>query len=368
MIGKRPSPVRRLLPGGVPRRAESLFEQHASCRFYGHGKGALRDAVEPFVDPGERALLPAYLPDVVAEPFADVGLDPEYYAVTESLGPDLDDLTERIDDETGVLVSVNYFGFPTASWAAAAALADEHDCLHVDNASHSAFSVVDGTLLGTRGDVGFASLRKLLSTPDGAVLYAADGFDSAIVPSEYAGRRDRFTSADAATVGMSAAKAALSRREGLLRALQGVVNGGPDDVTPPGDRYEASKVPMSRLSSALLARTDPAAVRGRRRANYVAWDRGLSDRASVEPVFDDLAPGVCPQVYPVRAAAPGRFLTDLHAAGVDGADTWPLLPASVRSSGEYPTARRLADEVVRLPVHQQIAPDEIADACRALTS
>ncbi|WP_123539021.1 DegT/DnrJ/EryC1/StrS family aminotransferase [Halosimplex salinum] len=365
MIPERPSPIRWLLPSGSVG-VESLFDRHAAYRFYGYGKGALGDALAPFVGRGETALLPAYLPDAVAEPFADVGFDAEYYAVTDRLRPDFDDLADRCDEGTGVIVAVNYFGFPTGDHSRVGRLAERHDCLHVDNSSHSAFSVVDGELLGSRGDVGFASLRKFLPIPDGAVLFFDDALADAVVPSGHAGRREGFTGDDVQYLVSSAVRDALHRREGLRRPVERAVSAGSGSVASPRERYEASKVPMSRLSSAVVARTDPTAVRAQRRENYLAWDRGLADRPGLEPVFDELPPGVCPQVYPVRATVPRRFLGALRDAGVVGADTWPRLPTSVSAAPEYASARRLADELITLPVHQQVGPADVEDVCRRL--
>jgi len=124
---------------------------------------------------------------------------------------------------------------------------------------------------------------------------------------------------------------------------------------------------MSRLSSAVLSRIDPARIRGARRANYAAWDAGLAARPDVRPVRDEVTPGVCPQVYPVKATVPERFLADLRTYDVDAA-TWPRLPRAVKAVSDYRNARRLADQVITLPVHQQIDRSEIATICRELTT
>jgi len=365
---EQPSLIGRLSTTQSSAGFEEFLEDHVdNYWFYGYGKGALRDGLAPFVSPGETAFLPAYIPDAVAKPFEELGLDTMYYAVTENLAPDVTDLESRIGEDTGVVVSVDYFGFPTPGWSAVADLTTEYDCLHLDNCSHSPFSIVDGTLLGTRGDIGFTSMRKVLPMPDGACLYVDETLAGEIVPSEYAGKNERLNAADISFLGRSAATEILGPTGTIQSTIADLAVENASNYAGPSERYEASKAPMSRVSSAILSRIDPARIRGARRANYAAWDAGLAARPDVRPVRDEVTPGVCPQVYPVKATVPERFLADLRTYDVDAA-TWPRLPRAVKAVSDYRNARRLADQVITLPVHQQIDRSEIATICRELTT
>jgi len=97
----------------------------------------------------------------------DLGLEARYYRIQRNLAPDFADIERRIDDETVAVMSVNYFGFPQPGLAEFMSLVDEYECYHIDDNAHSPLSVDNGTLPGTRGDLGVTSLWKLLPIPDG---------------------------------------------------------------------------------------------------------------------------------------------------------------------------------------------------------
>ncbi|WP_459192726.1 DegT/DnrJ/EryC1/StrS family aminotransferase [Halosimplex sp. J119] len=365
MLGESPSLASSLIvPGDQTGTDQFLRSRADEYRYYGSGKAALRDGLAPFVEPGENALLPAYLPDAVPEVFADLGLEVRFYPVTRSLAPDPAEVAARADEDTVAVVAVDYFGFPNPALPALRDLADDRNCLLVGDSSHGAFSVADGALLGTRGDLGFASLHKLLPIPDGACLFLDEDRAGTVGRSDAAGRREQFQADDWQFLATDLAKRAIGEPERLREFASRFLSEGETAVADPAARYEASKSPMSKLSAAVLARIDPAAVRGARRANYAAWDRGLADQSDVRPLFDDLPPGVCPQVYPVVADAPRRFRDDLERCGVTGAYAWPRLSQAVRDHPEYGTATRLAEQVIALPVHQHLARGAIEEACR----
>ena len=314
-------------------------------------------------------LVPAYLPDAVPEPFRELGLEPRYYRLQANLAPDLADLERRLDGETAAVVLVNYFGFPPPGLAEFVSLVDEYDCYHIDDNAHAPFSVDEGRLLGTRGDLGVTSLRKALPIPDGAILYCNDErLVDAFEPSAFAGVADRFDADDCLFALKSLVTDLLETNATIRRSVEDLVAGrtGPTSVTDPRTRYEAGKTPMSKLSASVVADANPTTIRAARRENYLAWRRVLRSVPDVDAIYESLPDGICPQAFPVRTAAPRRFLAALERCGV-GAHTWPRLPETVRERGAYDVSRRLAREVVLLPVHQDVDPkaiDRVGDRLR----
>lgn len=365
MIGESPSLVAWSLSEPRPSDLRSFLDVHADAyEYYGSGKVALRDGLAPLSDPGENVLLPAYLPDAVAEPLSELGLEARYYAIEADLSPDLADLAARVDERTAAVLTVDYFGFPAPGFEAVAEIAAERDCYHVDDNAHGALSVHDGALLGTRGHLGIVSLRKLFPVPDGAVLYLDEGVADRYEPSPLAGIADGIDADDCRFVLKSLAADLLDRNALVRESVESIARrrrgaGGP------AERYEAAKTRMSRLTARVVADVDPYEVRAARRTNYRVWRRLLRDRPGVEPLYETLPEGVCPQVFPVRAERPRRLLAALERGGVE-AHTWPRLPAAVRGRPAYETARRLSREVVVLPVHQHVEPSAIEAAGAAL--
>ncbi|WP_254764807.1 DegT/DnrJ/EryC1/StrS family aminotransferase [Natrinema marinum] len=343
----------------------SFVDQHApdvAYTYYGAGKVALRDGLSGLVEPGENVLVPAYLSPAVVEPFHELGLESRFYAIEPTLAPDFDDLERRLDDDTAAIVSVNYFGFPQPGLERIASLADTHDCYHVDDNAHAPLSVDEGTLLGTVGDLGITTLRKLLPVPDGAILYCADDeVREAFEPSALAGPADRIAATDCRFVASSVAETVLGASQSLHRSVEAFLANGADDPASvdPEARYEAAKVPMSRLSKAVADAAEPDAIRATRRENFRTWQRVLDDRDDVTALYDRLPKGISPYEFPVRADDPAAFQSTLADCGVVGAHSWPILRESVHGNEAYETANRLADEVVTLPVHQGIETSAI---------
>lgn len=363
MISATPSLSLWALSSARPADFESLLEQYVTAyAFYGSGKVALRDGLETVSDAGQNVLLPAYLPDAVAEPIVELGLEPRFYAITETLGPDVDDLRDRIDSDTAAVVSVNYFGFPQPGLETISSITSEYGCYHVDDNAHSPLSMDGDTLLGTVGDIGITSLWKQLPVPNGALLYLnTDRLAASYTPSRYEGVRDRFDATDCRFLLKSIAFELFDRNARLRESIDTLVSGsGVGRVTAsPRERYENGKSQLSNLSHRVFVDADPDSIRANRRANFSAWQRILETRSDVVPVFDTLPDGICPQVFPIRAAAPTRLLRELERVGVDGAHTWPRLSASVENDPTYETSRRLSESTIVLPVHQHIDPTAI---------
>ncbi|WP_222918364.1 DegT/DnrJ/EryC1/StrS family aminotransferase [Natrinema sp. SYSU A 869] len=344
---------------------DAFVDRHAPGTmhtYYGSGKVALRDGLAGLVEPGENVVVPAYLSPAVVEPLHELGLESRYYAIEASLAPDFDDLEARIDDDTAAVMSVNYFGFPQPGLDRIAALTDEYDCYHIDDNAHSPLSVHEGTLLGTHGDLGITTLRKLLPVPDGAVLYrTGETVNEWFSPSSLAGRSDRIATTDCRFVATSVAESVLQISPSLHRSVEAVLADGADDSSSvdPVNRYEAAKVPMSKCSAVVADAADPDAIRTVRRENFRVWQRVLDDREDVTPLYEHLPAGISPYEFPVRATDSDSFRAELGNLGVVGAHSWPTLREAVREDGTYETSVRLADNLVALPVHQGIEPSAI---------
>lgn len=371
MISGAPSLFVWSLSEPRPTGTTSFVEQYADDYWrYGSGKVALYDGLGAVSRAGDNVLVPAYLPDAVVEPFHDRGLEPRFYAVQTDLTPDFDDLQSTIDDRTAAVLSVDYFGFPQPAQDGLAELAADHDCYHVDDSAHSPFSVHDGTLLGTRGDIGVTCLWKQLPIPNGALLYLSnDEVAERFEPGPYEGVNERYDRRDLRYVLSSVASDLLASSTTVKQSVDALVAGGHDEaaVAAPGDRYEAAKRPMSKLSQRVIADADPQAIRDRRRENYRTWLTQLEDHPDLRPLYDDLPAGICPQVVPVYADDPDRIRRQLADAGVGDVHTWPRLSETVLEDPAYETAARLSRHVVTLPVHQHVDRSEIDDAGRRLT-
>lgn len=344
----------------------SYLTEHGASRyaFYGYGKIAARDGLDLLL--AERpettnVVLPAYLPHGIIESFRDAGLEPRYYRCDRRLRPNLEDVERLLDEESLAAMLTHYFGHPQPSEDVSAmrTLCEQNDAFLIDDNAHAPLSTSGGRLLGTLGDIGITSLRKLLPVPNGALLFVSNESlpETDLTRSEVRSRysRDDYRycarSLGRSVSGYPVAREALSAIRWLRDRIPGpgtavdheVVDGDED----PRAIYEEAKGPMSRLALRVFDRTDPQRVIAARRANYRVWDRAIRDLECVEPVFPELPDGVCPQYYTV-------FVDDPNDLGpLEGVSApWPPLPHEVRDDAEFETENYLATHLHTLPVHQ----------------
>ena len=405
MVSERVPTSSTLAPADlVGRPAESVLDvvtgaPVARVARYGYGKAALRDGLAAQgYEPGASVLLPALVPDGVVEPIEEVGLEPRFYGVGDDLAPAVAEVEAALDaaeadDGPGAaaIVAVHYFGFPQPGFDALADLAGARGVDLVSDNAHGALSRSGGRLLGTRGAFGITSLRKLLPVPDGAALYlnrGADAYDR--VRSSYAGVAGGYRPGEAAFLARSLALGVRDRHPTATGALKRVGSGGVHGVrvgdrlpTPPeangtngtdegsgtcatngngetcgsrnrdpGAVYREAKRPMSRLSARVCARTDAGAVVADRRETYRTWIDHLEDVPGVQPVYDGLPTGACPQSCPVLTASADRAESITRI--VPGTHTWPPLPRQVAESEAFSGVADVASRLVPLPCQRTV--------------
>lgn len=354
---------------GRPRAGgiRTYLAEHGGSRFafYGYGKVAMRDGLDVALanrSDTTNVVLPAYLPHGIIEPFREAGLEPRYYRCDRTLRPNVDDIEGLLDGESLAVVLTHYFGCPqpTGDIAAMRGLCEEYDAVLIDDNAHASLSTTgrDGRLLGTLGDLGITSLRKLLPIPNGAALFLSNP-DLSEDRLARSGVHDGYTTGDyrycVRSLGRSmGGRPVLKRTLSMLRWLRERRSGttaydhkASVAAADPRAIYEAAKVPMSRLSHRVIDRVDPLAVIAARRANYRCWDRAIRDLDGIEPVFPSLSDGVCPQYYPILVEDPDDL------GPLEGVATpWPPLPREIEDNDDFGTENHLATHLHTLPVHQ----------------
>ena len=154
------------------------FEQWQSAcapgafRFFSLGRHALAEALRAAgINAGDKILLPDFICRDVLASLAAVGAQVVWYPVGEDLRP-----ASAVETwpEASAVVAVNYFGFPQPLEPFCAYAARTGAVLIEDNAHGFLSRDGAGRWLGTRGNAGIFSLRKILPLADGAALVVHD--------------------------------------------------------------------------------------------------------------------------------------------------------------------------------------------------
>lgn len=345
-----------LLLGAARRRSAALSP--SGVRLFSFARFALAAFMEERSARESTLFAPSYICDVAVDGVRADGRRVRFYPVTESLLPDWDWLTANPPDHGDAFLTVHYFGFAN-DIEVAIEFCTRHGVTLVEDCAHSFLTRHDGRLIGTFGDAGFYSYRKILPVPDGAGLVVrgkrGDGSEEiAVGPTRWA------------DVARGIAKTAIYRSGRTAAAWRRVRGRTPGALG--ATRADAADRRISALSLRLIQALAPehATIVQRRRDNYRLLLNGLAAFPEAVPVRGELGEGTCPYVFPIRVKDRKRLIDRLWRAGVP-AHPWPELPREVSGSPDFKQANQAADEVMLLPVHQGLGAghmDRIVEAYR----
>ena len=330
------------------------------------------------VSPGAHVLLPAYVCTAAVEPFAAFGAEVEFYEIGRDCKPDLAEIESRIGPRTEAILAVHYFGFPQKIHAFRE-LCDRHKLALVEDCAHVLTGDIEGAPPGTFGDASVFSWRKFLPIYDGAELRLNRRSDSLEV--SWNKETIPFT--------LKVAKCLLDRifeqsSGGVLGHLSNVLESMKSvwrraNAIPVGqpllglDSNQASldaallNQRISRVSRFLLRHSDIPAVAKRRRENYLFLQNGFRGMKGIQPLHPNLPPNVCPWVYPLFFDGIANAHFFLREIGIP-AVTWGGVRPHGLNPGRYPNADFLYDNLVFLPVHQNLPRRSLDRVVEAVAS
>lgn len=344
-----------LLWGGRKDDLLSFLEQGGITQYhlYGSGRAALKEGLKTLgVGEGHNVLLPSYICEAAVAVLRELGVVPRFYEGTPDLHLGVSNLKKLIDARTKGIMVVNYFGFPHPEIGEVNKICQEYGLYLIEDNAHGFLSRKDSRLLGTIGDIGFASIWKILPTPNGGVLFInrkmlefkLEASQPHALPwrwssLEYLG--GRFLSY-LETFGFPAE----TIKERYMRAV------APEGRRNQDQNYGVLKAPILKLSLRIMERIDFEEVISRRRENYTFWLNWLGDEGVKIP-FPRLPDEVCPWVFPVVVDDQSGSIEKMAKMKIPAAP-WPYLPEEVEQNPDYPVANYLARHLVFLPVHQSL--------------
>jgi perosamine synthetase len=341
----------------------------AGRHFFFWARNAIFHALRALdVSRGARALLPAYLCRAAAEPFAAHGLLCDFYDLREDCSADFDEIETKILPETRVLLATHYFGFPHAI-ERFRKLCTSRNLLLFEDCAHVLRTEVAGRMLGTYGDAGFFSYRKFLPMFDGAELLLSGGKQMNWLPepSRFRSRAAKFIASQA--IHSSPSPFARIFVRCIDAARKPGKKGAPTPIVPVATQaivdnnsasFDPSLVdqPMTEPSRWVLAHSDVPEVIRYRRANFAALHDNLSSVPGVRPLFATLPQGVCPWVYPLFVDGLPNAHLPLRDMGIP-AVTWGGVRVEGLSEREFPGAHFLYENLVFLPIHQNLTAQHL---------
>lgn len=325
--------------------------------------------------PGDKILVPSYHCASAVEPILQYGAEVIFYNVKRDCSVDFADIEAKIDRQTRAVLVIHYFGFPQPIQKI------QDLCAHrklylVEDCAHVLSGQIGGGDLGSFGDVSIFSWRKFLPIYDGGYLV----INNPKIKLEYSLAKHK------PLLSLKVAKNVFDKLiddsvvkgiSRLLRFLYGLarylmkISRGELDVLRINNRsvdFDISLVnlQMSGLSNYILRNIDLSAVIKKRRMNYLYLLKELSSLPRIVPLFREIPEGLCPWVFPVLINSCEDFHLVLRSRGIS-AFTWggvihPKLPLD-----EFPDATYLYQNLVLLPIHQDLANAEMQSMIRTIS-
>ena len=268
---------------------------------------------------GKKLLMPAYIGITdregsgVFDPVLETATPYEFYALDRKLSAIKDDLYGLIQSRKyKALLVIHYFGFCQNDMAEIVRLCRENDVVLIEDCAHAMLSDGPDGRLGRFGDFSFFSIHKFLATGEGGCLRVNN--------------RDH-------------------RR--LLRL-------------PPPTRPKPTVLDM-------IARADLEAIREKRRSNYLGLLELIDDCPGIEILYPELPNGIAPHNLPITVKDAQRepLYFKLIDRGVPAIALYYRLIESIEN-GNYDDALYVSENILNLPVHQDIEAEDLELIAREL--
>ena len=147
-----------------------IFQEN-NCLLFALGRNAIYAACLTLgLKPGDEVLTPAFDCDGSLQPFKVLNYKLSLFrSDAYTFAVDIDDLRKRITRNTKLIHIINHFGF-AQPWHDLLSLREEVGIPILEDNAYSLFSIYNGRLFGTFGDMSIFSLRKNLPLIDGGLL------------------------------------------------------------------------------------------------------------------------------------------------------------------------------------------------------
>lgn len=145
--------------------------------YYSHARTALKYGMLSIgLKKDDHILIPEYICDVLLHPIYNIGLKPIFFPIKDTFEPNWNVLKSLISKKTKALLMVHYFGQPQKIELFISFCKENKLKLIEDNA-HGHNGSYKGKKIGTFGDIGISSPRKIIDINSGGLLYIDNKYE-----------------------------------------------------------------------------------------------------------------------------------------------------------------------------------------------
>ena len=283
--------------------------------YFSHGRTALKYGIKYLnLKKNDIILLPNYICDVVLIPLLQLKIKPLFYEINDNMQPNWDQLNTIISRKVKAIMIVHYFGFPQ-DLNKIKKYCLKNNLLLIEDNAHGHGGEYKGQLLGTFGDIGFSSPRKLYPIDYGGILYTKN--DQKIKKLPYPNLLNRI-------------KKIIKRRTGNLFSNNKFYDYDKSDLESIEIMQNSIKdMSIDNRSLHKLNNIDFGEIRKYRAIIYNLWEKYTLDNG-LHPVYNKLINNIIPWNYSAYASdldERNKWL-DWGFKNNISVYTWPRLPIS----------------------------------------
>ena len=314
-----------------------------------------------YIGSGDEVIVPAYNCGAEIDPFVWAGAKAVFYRVDNSAKIDVEDIFRRVTPSTRIIHVTHFFGWPQGigklgEWCKKRGIFLVEDC------AQSLFSKGPNNTIGLIGDAAIYSFAKSLPVPDGGTLVFKKNIWNKSKKDRPPRLRNIFRNSLPLLKKWFMQKNKFWQHHELTRKLltkSWLKNpkGQSHEFRPEmlkSNYFDEEKIDwsMSRISKGVLSTANPEKIVEKRRSNYQYLYNALFNVPTFNSLFDGLPDNVCPLSFPFLVKDRNRWYRALSDKGILVLG-WPGYYPGF-DWNEFPEACNLKDNLMTLPVHQNL--------------
>jgi perosamine synthetase len=339
--------------------------------FFTHsGRTAIRKASMLLgIKSGDEILAPSYNCGSELDPLLRTGVIIKFYKVNQRCQIDFQHLEKNISSKTKAIYVTHYFGFPQSIEHIKRILYQTGLPL-IEDCALSLFSRAGAIKLGSIGSMSIFSFKKTLPVPDGGALIIndsnlnkADWLLKSAKPLEVCHNSLPIIKA---TVLRYLSRASMYRHRLYFinrRSTNKFQSEAARENVPemPNNYYYDEKFTnkgISAISNFIIKNIDVDTIIHKRRKHYSHLLSMLSGYKEYQIIYKEIPDGTCPLSFPVIVQKRDNLIFKLLENSIDAIAWWKGYHKGLQWVG-FPEAQFLKDNVLTLPVHQNLNDEDI---------
>jgi dTDP-4-amino-4,6-dideoxygalactose transaminase/GNAT superfamily N-acetyltransferase len=336
------------------------FNTTSRFYLYSYGRNAVWNAMKVLnLSSKDNLLFPSYHCGSELDPILKYGVGVRFYRINQAMEIDFDSLIKTVDRDTKAIFVTHYLGFPQ-DLHQLLSICKRYNLFLIEDCAHTLYGRFEGRYLGTWGDVGIFSMRKLLPILNGGALIVNN--PALADPEE---QTPLYLSENFVNLGCLIRRSI--RYWGIIKLLasfnlsplgysiEGEKQRMPQGQIPEGIEFQVERRNwrMSGLSRRIMEHIDHQRVLKKRCENFLFLMNELYRFRKIQCLFKELPEGVCPWIFPILVKDRLAMAHDLLSQGIAVGVFWHRFHTKVPWES-FPEAVFLKNHVMALPIHQDL--------------